>query len=157
MSEIEYWYKQEVDEDNIFGAGVCSCGKAGYHIECQQKISATKARFKESDKYLLKKYSVNGEYGVLKQSINEFNAVCEKLANHLHQELDFDVSKVIENENWWFVPHGWIGVLGFIVEKASDEIYVVGSRTNPDLEAYAYWHGIEWYSAGNGKLYKKCT
>lgn len=156
MSEIEQWYKQDVDEDNIFGAGMCFCGKPGYHIDCQRKMLDIKGRFEKSDKNLLEKYAVNGKYGVLKGHLGEFNIVCEKLANHLRQKLDFDESKVIENEHWWFIPHGWIGVLGFIVEKTSDDIYVVGSRRNPDFEAYAYWHGIEGYSTGNGELYPRC-
>lgn len=133
---------------------MCFCGRPGYHIDCQRKMSAIEDRFDKSDRILLKKYAVNGEYGV-NGNFDEFNIVCEKLANHLRQKLDFDKSKVIENEHWWFIPHGWIGVLGFIVEKTSDEIYVVGSRVNPDVEAYAYWHGIEWYSTGNGQLYPK--
>jgi|TARA_B100000745_G_scaffold77308_1_gene46863 hypothetical protein len=157
MSSIEDWYRKEVDEDDVFGAGICSCAQPGYHIECQWRILAIRAKFEESDKKLLKKYAVSEHYGVSKNNQEEFKLACKKLAERLQQKLEFDETKVIENESWWFIPHGWIGVLGFIVEKESDDIYIIGSRTEPEFDAYAYWHGIEWYSSGHGELYEAQT
>src|ERR1044071_1073241 len=52
-------------------------------------------------------------------------------ASGFRGELCYDPSGVIENERWWFVPCGWVGCFGCIVNK--NDLYVswLGSSTFP--------------------------
>src|ERR1041385_6267284 len=43
------------------------------------------------------------------------------------RELRYDHAKVIENERWWFIPCGWIGCAGCIVNKSDGYVDLLGS------------------------------
>ena len=58
--------------------------------------------------------------------------------------LEYDTSKVIENDRWWYIPFCWIGCFGFIVSK--DDLYVnwLCSASNLSLNE-CFWghdHGL---------------
>jgi len=44
-------------------------------------------------------------------------------------ELRYDPTKVIENDRWWFIPCGWIGCFGCIVNKSDLYVDWLGSGT----------------------------
>lgn len=158
MNEFKAWYKSEVDIDDVFGSGVCpSCLEKGYHLICQTNIEVIRNAFEETDRALLDKYSINGCYGISDDRSKEFDTICMVLSKRLEQELNFDIEKIIENIKWWFIPHGGIGVMGFLVEKDTKDIFSIGSRARLELNARAYWHGIEWYTAGHGEKLDKKT
>lgn len=154
MAEFEAWYIEEVDAENLFGSGICACGKPGYHIECQQRLSKILNESDSFDRSCIEKYSLTGEYGVVDSSRDSFNYACKYLSSTLKLTLDYDEADVVEGDTWWFIPHGWIGVLGFIVEKDTGEIYVVGSATSEDYRGAAFWYGIDQYISGNGVRYQ---
>jgi hypothetical protein len=42
-------------------------------------------------------------------------------------EFQYDPAKVIENERWWYIPCGWIGCGGCIVNKSDGYVNWLGS------------------------------
>ncbi len=57
-------------------------------------------------------------------------------------ELRYDPSRVIENERWWYIPCGWIGSHGCIVNK--NDLYVnwLGSATSVEHALWGHDHGL---------------
>lgn len=59
-------------------------------------------------------------------------------------ELRYEPTKVIENDRWWFVPCGWIGCFGCIVNKS--DLY--GNRYSGagSVSAFSPPRGLAGYS-----------
>jgi hypothetical protein len=59
--------------------------------------------------------------------------------------LEYDPRKVVETERWWYIPAGWIGCFGFIVNKTDLYVNQLGSG-GPDLTfeiiSWGHDHGI---------------
>jgi hypothetical protein len=49
---------------------------------------------------------------------------------------EFDASEALEAATWWYVPYGWIGCCGFVVEKRTGQVHQMGS--NAGLETYLW-------------------
>jgi len=56
--------------------------------------------------------------------------------------LEYEPSKMIETDRWWYVPFCWIGCAGFIVKK--DDLYVnwLGSALSLEQCIWGHEHGI---------------
>jgi hypothetical protein len=47
--------------------------------------------------------------------------------NYLNREISSDENSVLQGSGWWFIPEGWIGMLGFVVEVQSCTVFPLGS------------------------------
>jgi hypothetical protein len=145
-------YKKQVDEIGLFGEGVCHmCGKPGYHEVCEAHEKEIEDKYKENDLLYLKIYAVNGQYGISNNS--SYQLALKTLKEFLDQPPVFDKEYVIEGDTWWYFPNGWIGVIGFIIEKNSSSIYLLGSgwggiRDEKYKSVPAHWVAIEAYING---------
>lgn len=149
-------YKKQVDEVGLFDAGICHiCGEPGYHDTCDQKELDIENEYRKNDVAFLARYSLHDSFGVQDSSRCSFNKALDTLRSFLAQPPDFDEARVIEGAEWWFFPNGWIGIIGFIVEKDTNNIYPLGSGLanihfrNKEYEFVpGYWVGIEQYLSG---------
>ncbi|MDM5178965.1 hypothetical protein PO883_17325 [Massilia sp. DJPM01] len=118
-------YKNQVDECG----GICEiCGKRGYHAACAAHALQAERQFHENDTRQLQQYAVHQVRGAVgPQSQASLDRAVAALAAYLKRPLECDLGNAIEGDSWWFIPEGWIGMIGFIVEKRSSTIYALGS------------------------------
>lgn len=149
-------YRQEADEGGLYGNGICEiCGKKGMHSHCNAFTIEGRCKVDENDRKYLRKYAVNGGFGAIgadsQASLEHAISVLEK---RLGRELECDPGRSIEGDTWWYLPEGWSGVIGFIVEKRSSQIFVLGSgvMARSDLTyTDSAWCGILEYLKGNAE------
>jgi hypothetical protein len=60
------------------------------------------------------------------------------VAGHIGSPVECDPAEAIEAATWWYVPHGWIGCLGFIVDKRDGEVTQLGSAPGLDDSLWGY-------------------
>ena len=141
----------------IIGPYVCEyCGSKGFHPQCELAMAESHRRFQEMDADYLQRYSLHGSYGIVgEESVQTYEQARTALENHLLRPLECGVDRTIEGKNWWFFPEGWIGVIGFIVEKDSNCVIALGSGL-VGLSGLAntpgHWCGIVEYVAGRVRL-----
>jgi len=137
---IEY----SCSEDNLF----CGfCGRYGVHPECREQVNKIWADKRD----LLRQFTIEGRFGpVSSEPEMTLEDAVFRLRKHLGHEPEFDVTQVMENRNWWLIPHGWIGMLGFIVDKHTGRIAALGSGWGELLNA------IKAYEAGHIELDPPC-
>ena len=58
------------------------------------------------------------------------------------REVQLDESLVLEAADWWFLPHGWIGCAGHLVDKASGKVTQLGSGEPLALYLWAKRRGL---------------
>ena len=148
---LEYCQKDELTNPD----GVCAvCEISGVHNNCEkqfvaerhlreQKYAESGIKNAEYDAAMLKQYSLSGDYGCTNKA--EFLNALTWLQKKYPDAHSYDFSKIIESENWWFIPRFFIGRLGYIVEKESNEIFSIGSG-HGDV-----WDGIKCYLDGEIK------
>jgi hypothetical protein len=56
--------------------------------------------------------------------------------------LQYDAAKVVETERWWFIPCGWIGCAGCIVNKSDLYVNWLGSALSLDLCVWGHERGL---------------
>ena len=147
------WYKKEVEQEGLFGSGICEvCGKPGYHDACKEKVEVAIAARDKEDKLLLNKYSISGSNGVDgPNTILSYKEACEVLKQYVGDKLNAEDSEAIESKSWWYISHTWIGCVGYIVEKESKKVFCLGSGwAGIDKEniCSAHWSGIKAYLDG---------
>ena len=131
---------------SIYNGDVCSmCGKSGDlpHPDCENeaRLLAIENRTKMIE--MANKYGIGKTFGPSNlDSRMDLNEAINVLAQYLDHKPTFEIDQVLENENWFFIPHGWIGVLGFIVEKESKKVFCLGSGLR------TAWNAIESYVDG---------
>ena len=146
----------------IFGEGVCHvCGELGYHDECDIRELEIESKIRYIDKLYVGKYAVNRQYGILDNNTDAYTKALKSLDSFLNQDPDFDESRVIEGDSWWFFPNSWIGIIGFIIEKETGSIFPLGSGLAGYSGQYKYvpahWVAIEKYLNGEVEQVKKKT
>jgi hypothetical protein len=52
------------------------------------------------------------------------------VADGFRGTLKYATDEVIETDRWWYIPYGWIGCAGFIVNKDDSSIEAKGRRSN---------------------------
>lgn len=57
-------------------------------------------------------------------------------------EVAFEDTKILSSPRWWFIPFGWVGCSGFIVDRESGHVNKLGSCHGLDLCFWAQDHGI---------------
>ena len=58
-------------------------------------------------------------------------------------KLQYDPAKIIENERWWFIPCGWIGSFGCIVNKSDKYVNWLGSSVMTMEDCFwGHDHGV---------------
>ena len=60
----------------------------------------------------------------------------------LQSDLRYDPKLVREGDHWWYVPCGWIGSLGCIVDKRDLYVNCLGSGLSLDMCIWGHEHGI---------------
>lgn len=134
----------------LFGPGICeSCGKPGQHDVCEARKIDIARRFRDTDLLLLQQHAVQNAYGIAPASRASFERAAEALQAYLRQPLRYNAQRVIEGDSWWFIDEGWIGVIGFVVEKRGGALFALGSaRPVACTYSCAHWDGILAYLAG---------
>jgi hypothetical protein len=66
----------------------------------------------------------------------------EEGPNGLSGQLRYEASKVIENERWWYIPCGWIGCSGCIVNKHDLYVNWLGSSLSQTDYFWGHDNGI---------------
>lgn len=56
--------------------------------------------------------------------------------------LHYDPALLVETERWWYIPYGWIGCGGFIVDKHDLAINELGSALSLEDSFWGHDHGI---------------
>ena len=143
----------------------CICYKPGRHQECsdiyvkreaqiKKDIEKNKERELKADIEFLAKYSITGAY------IDEtkLNQSYDKIKKYLNSKVGvsghhYYEGKGFENDEWWYLPYGFIGCVGYIVEKDSLKIFCLGSgyamkRVNEINGANLLWGGVLAYVDG---------
>ncbi|WP_367874582.1 hypothetical protein [Luteolibacter sp. Populi] len=59
-------------------------------------------------------------------------------------EVEFDPEDVIESAKWWYIPFGWIGCAGFIIDKDGGYINQLGSCHSLDECCWGHSNGIKY-------------
>ena len=143
----------QVEEGRLFPTGVCEiCGKSGQHPDCEAR--ARRALYDQlvADAAMLRKHSLHGARGICSSdSLLSLDAAERRLLEYLRRPLEFDPHSLIEAEHWWFIPEGWIGKLGFIVEKQSGKVFPLGSGLawpGDDATPGGDWSAITRYLQG---------
>ena len=64
----------------------------------------------------------------------------QRVEKLLETKIDLELEP-LETENWWYIPYGWIGCIGFIVDKRDEVILLLGSarRMYDCFEGYEAW------------------
>jgi hypothetical protein len=59
-------------------------------------------------------------------------------------------AKVVETESWWYIPVGWLGCAGFIVNKKDLYVNWLGSGISMDLCIWGHERGVfnDWVDFG---------
>lgn len=108
--------------------------------------------FDENERRLLEQHALHGAYGVAGAAARQsYDSALAALSAYLERPLDCDLDHAIEGAGWWFIPEGWIGMLGFVVEKEGATIYPLGSglaARNRLPNASALWCAIDAYLHG---------
>lgn len=132
---------------------ICGTGITGTHPECEARALAIEAEFKADDQEMLKECARFCAYGIHSDDSRESLArAIASLTRYLGYAPEFDEEELIEGDDWWFVSHGWIGVIGFVVEKSTDRIFSIGSGLGAiSQRRYVRWVGIDAYLAGRLK------
>lgn len=137
----------------LFGPGICNtCGRPGEHEACKRRVEELVRLCREKEAYMFRRYTVHRCKGAVTAELARSLAqAVATLQRYLNRDLDCDLAQAIEGDDWWYLPEGWIGMIGFIVEKRSQAIYPLGSGLagrcrEPHL--YAYWCGILAYLDG---------
>ncbi len=68
----------------------------------------------------------------------------QHLERALETEFSCDDSEAIEAPEWWYIPYGWIGCAGFIIDKADGYINQLGSCHSLDDCFWAHNRGIKY-------------
>ena len=132
---------------------ICGIGTDGMHPACAAGARAMAADFEADNQAMLQKHALFQARGIQSDTSRESLArAVACLTRYLKQTPDFDSGKLIEGDDWWFIPHGWIGVMGFVVEKSTQKIFILGSGlASTSVRRYSCWSGIEAYLAGGVK------
>lgn len=138
----------------LFNAGICEyCGRTGEHPECERAAMEAELRYKRADAEQLQTHSRFGSYGVRgPESEKSFRLACAVLEGYLERPAAFDPDRAIEGDCWWFLPEGWIGMIGFVVEKQTSRLFPLGSGLaswGGAPHAGAVWAAIHQYLSGN--------
>jgi len=119
---------------------VCEwCGMSGYHPGCQAEM----ADWAEQVRVRLLQFTMGGSFGPDPSGSGmSFGEAVARLEQYLDYVPDFDAEAVIENKRWWYIPHCWIGMLGFVVDKSTGRVYKLGSGLGDLVQALtAYEQG----------------
>jgi hypothetical protein len=71
------------------------------------------------------------------------DAIRRKFASEGRQaKLQYDPSKVVESDKWWYIPCGWIGSHGCIVNKSDLYVNWLGSAVSVEMSIWGHEHGL---------------
>ncbi len=137
----------------MHGEGICEvCGKRGLHAACDAKVLDIERQYRENGAALLKEHARYGSYGIIgPDSLGTYNRAKVVLQRYLGRELESSAEQAIEGNSWWYFSEGWIGMIGFIVEKDGAAIFPLGSgllARCPRPHTPANWCGILAHLAG---------
>lgn len=146
-----YLTHQDVD---LFGPGICSgCGKHGFHPACEARAVERLRAFDEAKRQLLEQHALHGKKGVVgAASRQSYDCALAALSAYLERPLD--------GAGWWFIAEGWIGMIGYIVEKEGATIYPLGSGLAARYclpNASADWRAIVAYLNGEVEAAERST
>ncbi len=102
---------------------LCGLDLGGDHSDCRALEARLDADAKRRDEALIAEFKLRR---ITSENCAGFDAAVRTVARAVGDEVAVDASRAFEAEGWWFVPYGWIGCAGHLVEKASGEVRQVG-------------------------------
>lgn len=80
----------------------------------------------------------------------------KRLKEHLSGKVDFSElgympEEVLENDDIYLFPIGWIGCAGYLIQKTDQEIVGFGSYISREAHLWAYYEGISLATLGRGR------
>jgi len=128
------------------------CGMRGWHEPCNTALAAAELCQRELDQMMLAKYAKYGGLGLQsEQSRESYARVRMKLEAYLKRPLESAAEFALEGNGWWFIPEGWIGMLGYVIETESEALYPLGSGLHALYGRSGYhvpWGAIDAYLDG---------
>jgi hypothetical protein len=115
------------------------CGRLleGDHSECRALEARLKAEWDSKREELCVRYRLRK---ITKENRVQFETVLRSTHAALELEDDHPWSEErgLEAETYWFIPLGWIGSKGQIVDKQTGSVTTLGSAFDLDLCLWAY-------------------
>lgn len=124
---------------------LCGLDLGGDHSDCRALEARLDADAKRRDEALIAEFKLRR---ITSENCAGFDAAVRTVARAVGNEVAVDASRAFEAEGWWFVPYGWIGCSGHIVEKASGEVNRLGS---------AFPLSLCFWAQERGALKSPCT
>jgi hypothetical protein len=128
------------------------CGKRGWHEPCSRAAAEAQRRGEEADKAMLAKHAKHGAFGLQSTASGEsYEKAKDLLETFLGRPVRAPAKRSLEGNGWWFIPEGWIGMLGFVVEVESRTVFPLGSGLQAlygNAGNLAPWGVIEAYLSG---------
>jgi hypothetical protein len=99
-----------------------------------------KARHEELYLSLMQKFRLRRGLPIEPGEKNSLEAAERQIRLTHHGILHYRPEDLLQSESWWYVPAGWIGCMGFIVDKKSGYVNWLGSSSNLSLEHCLWGH-----------------
>ncbi|PQO45772.1 hypothetical protein [Blastopirellula marina] len=77
-------------------------------------------------------------------AVRSLDDAVRQLRIFLKRDFDFNDDWVIESENWWYIPYGFIGCAGIIMDKLDGYVNALGSCYDLDLYFWAHNQNIKY-------------
>jgi hypothetical protein len=60
----------------------------------------------------------------------------------VEQPIQFEIGRVLVNDDLIYVPYGWVGCLGFLVHRRTERVILLGSVLVPHQWVWAFYRGF---------------
>ena len=85
----------------------------------------------------------------LEITLAEAKALVEKL---LGRQISFERNKVLVNNELFYIPHGWVGCLGFLVVAKTKTVRQLGSGISLPDQVWGFYKGASNANLGKDRL-----
>ncbi len=110
---------------------LCDHERTEEHADCLAKVTERKRRRQAE-------YAAMGIRPLLAQSRPSFLEALAHLQAASSKPIAVDESEAFEGDTWWYVPYGWIGCSGHIVDKRAGAVTRLGSSNDLSTCFWAY-------------------
>jgi hypothetical protein len=122
--------------------GVCSICGTDHAPGASESCIAIERDSERAEQELRARYRLRPGDAGDPERLRSFQAALRQVEALYQEPLDIAPESALEAHNWWFIPHGWIGCAGHIVDKADGHVNVLGSCHSLDLCFWAHERGI---------------
>lgn len=129
-------------------SGVCElCGQTlvGDHSGCRRLEAQMHAEANQRDEQLIAEFKLRR---VTPENRAGYELAVRAVSKAVEEPVVVNEAHAFEAEGWWFIPYGWIGCAGHIVEKQSGIVKTLGS---------AFPLSLCFWGQARGALKSPCT